>query len=181
MTWTGNGLRILDLDLENIPGFYWHDEVCTDQLHTLAWAWHDDPGNVRCEQMRWSRTLGMHFPARAFEAFRKDVEAAGICTAHNINRHDRPILNGFADRNHIERIQWPKIVDTLTQLRGSKGTPRSQEYLADRYDLGEKKMHVGLFTWERAARGEPDAMAVVADRCISDVRSHIELYRELNP
>lgn len=179
MKWVGEGARILDLDLESVPGFWWYEEKCTDLLHTLAWAWHDDPKNVRCEQVRWSRTEGMHFPPRAFEAFRKDVERADILTAHNIVRFDIPMLNAHADRTRVPRIQWPMVVDTLQLIKNSKGASRSQEALADRYDLGEKKFKVALGTWEKSARGHPEAMAIVAERCISDVKSHIQLYKKL--
>lgn len=179
--WEGEGLRVLDFDTENIPGFYWYDERCTDFLHTIACAWADDPKDYHVWQMRWSSKLGMHFPRRSYMEFKEIVESAGIVTAHNVARHDIPLLNGHADRYGLPRIKWPRVVDTLTHIKKSSGVPRSQEYLADREDLGEKKMHVGLYTWEGAARGKPDAMQVVADRCLSDVISHIELYRRQHP
>jgi hypothetical protein len=178
VNFTGEGLRILDFDTENNPGFYWYDGKPTDILHTIACAWLDDPSDNHVWQVRWSARLGLHFPPSSFRAFRRIVESADIVTAHNVVRHDVPLLNAYADRGHLERIRWPRIVDTLTDIKDTGGMPRSQEYLADRDRTSERKMHVGLHTWERAARGEPEAMKIVADRCLSDVFSHIELYRK---
>ena len=181
MRWTGEGLRVLDLDTENRPGFYWYDEKCSDILHTVACAWVDDPKDNHVWQVRWNRERGLVFPDRAYLQFKRIVESAGIVTAHNIVRHDIPLLNAHADRNHLPRIEWPMAVDTLLDITHTKGMSRSQEYLADRDKLHERKMHVGMHTWERAACGEPAACKIVADRCLSDVLSHIERYKRDNP
>lgn len=181
MKWSGNGLRVLDFDTENRPGFYWYDEKCTDMLHTIACAWVDDPKDNHVWQVRLSRDRGLYFPDRSYLAFKRLVESAGIVTAHNVKRHDIPLLNAHADRYHLPRIQWPMVVDTLLDIKATKGMSRGQEFLADRDTTKERKMHVGLHTWERASCGDPEAMQVVADRCLSDVLSHIELYKRANP
>jgi len=179
--WTGEAARVLDFDTENRPGFYWYDEKCSDILHTIACAWVDDPKDNHVWQLRWSRIRGLHFPDSDYLRFKRIVESADIVTAHNVKRHDIPLLNAHADRNGLPRIAWPFVVDTLQDIKATKGMPRSQEYLADRHELHERKMHVGMSIWERASCGEPEACQIVADRCLSDVLSHIELYKRMNP
>ena len=179
-------LRILDFDTENVPGFYWYDGATTDLLDTIAWSWMDET-DVEVETITnfhvnfRDPTTSLTFPASGYVRFKEVVESADIVTGHNILRHDIPLLNATGLRLGEPQIRWPRTVDTLQFLRnmGLKGFPKGQEYLADHFGVGERKMHVGLYTWERAARGDLEARGVVIERCVSDVISHKELYREL--
>jgi hypothetical protein len=174
--------RVLDFDTENVPGFYWYDGVTTDLLDTIAWSWMDED-DVEVETLTNFRQAdtALTFPASGYERFKSVVATADIVTGHNILRHDIPLLNATGLRLGLPQIAWPRTVDTLQLLRnmGLKGFPKGQEYLADHFQIGERKMHVGLHTWEKAARGDPEARKVVIERCVSDVISHKELYKEL--
>jgi len=169
--------KVLDFDIENVPGFYWYDGETTSRLHTIVCAFTRNPGKMYKWQMKWDAKLGLHFPTTYFERFKALVESADAVTGHNILKHDIPILNGYAERNGVEPIKWPHVIDTLKERRKKnlKGVPGSQEFLADASGADEKKMHVGIHTWELAAAGEPKAMKIALDRCISDVKSHIEI------
>lgn len=171
-------LVVLDFDTENSPAFYWYDEKSTDVLHTIAASYLDDE-EVFSWQRRWDPKRGLLFPQKGYLAFKAMVEQADVVTCHNVIRHDVPLLRAYAFRESLPEIQWPRVEDTMKMVGKGKGLPKGQEYLADHFKLGERKMHVGLHTWERASLGDPEACQIVRERCESDVRSHKELYRAL--
>lgn len=170
-------LSILDFDTENGPGFYWYDDTTTSLLHTVSSAWVHNPGTMLTQTTKWYSKRGLQ--VEPLHEFRYRVEHADIVTGHNILKHDIPLLNAHMDRTGQARLKWPHVVDTMKLRQGVRGLPKSQEYLLDLFDIEAEKMRVPLSVWERAWRGEPEASAIVVERCESDVLGHIALYKAL--
>jgi hypothetical protein len=172
---------ILNLDVENGPSWGWGPNGYTySQVFCIAWKWVDDidgplsvPESVildwRQDDATVRRLLGDVFGC---------IEVADAFLGHNFS-HDTGLLVGTAkDCGAVLPNVDKPVIDTMRSVPKSTGAMRSLEAMCAQFGLGEKP-HIDTYTWKKAwVRWDPEALAVVRNRCEMDVILTERLYRK---
>lgn len=176
MKWrTVRRLRGLAFDIENKPGTYGPADYTHPKVTAVGWQFVDERvGFAVCFQR--DREAQMR---RGAELFRKAWDQADFVVGHNIRRHDRKIIDGLYTALDLPLLSQKRMVDTYCDQPKMQGLSRSLENLAERWGCPEKKIHLSEYDWERAYDGVPEAVALMKERVLSDVRISIWLWREL--
>lgn len=102
-----------------------------------------------------------------------ELSKYGIIIAHNGMFHDRAFLNGRALHWNLPVLDpYGKIIDPLRVAKRNLNLSRnSLDALAAHLQCDEQKMHVPAEVWQRAALDhDAEAMEIIHERCMSDVR-----------
>lgn len=175
LAWTpGSRLRFASADIENKPGTYGPGDWTHAKITAIAFQF--DGGDGMAWALDRTDLEGMRQGA---EEFRVLWDAADRIIGHNFRRHDKKLLDGFYASIDVPLLQTKPIIDTYLDMPKMQGLSRSLENLADRWGCPEKKMHLSEYDWERAYDGIPEAVELMRQRCLSDVRINLWLYHEL--
>lgn len=168
-------LRGLCFDIENSPGTFGPGDYTHPKVTALAAQFLDEDDVYAWSWNRRARA-GMR---RIAEQFRAVWNEADFVLGHNIRRHDRKILDGFYTDLGLPLLAQKRMVDTYLDMPKMQGLSRSLENLASRWGCPLQKMSLSEYDWQRAYDGEPEGLALMRERCKSDVRINVWLYGEL--
>ena len=166
--------RVLDFDLENRPLSYLGSDFTTADITSIAWGWTDEE-EVHCELL----TTDQESQRVMLERFLDYYNEADVVTGHYIRKHDLPIINGALMEWGLPLLQPKLTSDTKLDLVKRSGISASQESLADMYDLGDKKYHMGQIAWRKANRLTPAGMDLTRKRVCDDIVQHKALRAKL--
>jgi hypothetical protein len=169
----GRPLRILDFDLENRPLSYWIPDRPTAEITAIAWAWADDPFNVKSTLLT-RETLRVDF-----EAFLEDYDQADMVTGHYILRHDLPIIQSHLVEFDLPLLGEKLVSDTKVHLIGWKDIPKTQEHLCDMLGVSRPKVAMSQAKWREANRLTEKGLEATYERVVGDVLQHQEMRLEL--
>jgi hypothetical protein len=172
---------ILNLDVENGPSWGWGPNGYTySQVFCIAWKWVDAidgpqsmPESVLIDWRADDRTI-----RQLLEPVFACIAVADGFLGHNFS-HDTGLLVGTAkDCGAVLPNVDKPVIDTMRSVPSSTGAMRSLEALCAQFGLGEKP-HIDTYTWKKAwVRWDPEALAVVRNRCEMDVILTERLYRK---
>lgn len=172
---------ILNLDVENGPSWGWGPNGYTySQVFCIAWKWVDAidgpqsvPESVLIDWRADDRTI-----RQLLEPVFASIAVADGFLGHNFS-HDTGLLVGTAkDCGAVLPNVDKPVIDTMRSVPSSTGAMRSLEALCAQFGLGEKP-HIDTYTWKKAwVRWDPEALAVVRNRCEMDVILTERLYRK---
>ncbi len=168
-------LRGLAFDIENAPGTYGPGDYTHPKVTALAAQFLDEDEVYAWSWNRRAR-VGMRDIAERFRAL---WDAADFVLGHNIRRHDRKILDGFYTDLELPLLSQKRMVDTYLDMPKMQGLSRSLENLAARWDCPIRKMSLSEYDWQLAYDGVPEGLALMRERCKSDVQINVWLYSEL--
>jgi hypothetical protein len=95
-----------------------------------------------------------------------------VVTAHNIRRHDLPIINGALAEFDLPML-GPKLAsDTLKDIPKWKDLPRSQENLCEMLGVPAPKEHMSQARWREANRLTPAGRKETRRRVVGDIIQH---------
>jgi hypothetical protein len=167
--------RGLCFDIENKPGTYGPG----DYTHPKVTA-------VACQYLDAEEALAWCLDRRDIDGMRQGAEefrilwdAADFVMGHNIRRHDKKILDGLYTSVDLPVLANKRMVDTYSDMPKMAGMSRSLENLAARWGCPETKISMPEHVWEKAYDGVPEYVELMRERCLSDVRINLWLYREL--
>lgn len=166
--------RTLDLDSENRPLSYWYDDHTSADLTAIAWGWigekrihsavqDDKPGSQR----------------KMLERFIAAYDQADVVTAHNIRRHDLPIICAALAELKMPLLKPKLTSDTLRDLPKWKDLPRSQENLCEMLGIPAEKKHMSQANWREANRLTKLGVSKTRRRVRMDVIQHKALRAKL--
>lgn len=173
---TLSGGRILDFDIENRPSSYWYDDQTTAEVTAIAWAFTDDPKNIRVEVL--DPTVDNSITGMLY-AFLEAYNEAYMVTGHYIRKHDLPILNGAYIENGFDPLSPKMTSDTKLDLVGYRDLPKTQEFLGEMLGVKSPKVHMTQTDWREANRLTPKGIANTKRRVTGDVKQHMEIRKEL--
>lgn len=166
--------RFLCFDVENRPLAYWWDGRPTAEITAIAWKYRDEAEPhwlLLTRNGRWRRdNLKTTLPTReAFRLFRQVLVNTDVVYGHNVRRHDLGLVNAAMQRLELPVLPPLLVSDTLKDLPKRKDMSASLENLAELYNLGAEKVHMGVVKWETANRLEPAGLAETRERVVGDV------------
>jgi hypothetical protein len=167
-------MRILDFDIENRPLNYIAQGYTGDEPTVIACAWVDQPKDVYCFSLS-----DLMRPKHMLNAFLYFYNKADMVTGHFIRAHDLPIINGALLENGMPPLQDKLTQDTKLDLIGFRGLSKSQKNLAAMLGVGMEKKDMDQSEWRSANRLLPEGINLARERCVSDVKQHMELRTKL--
>jgi len=173
---TKQKLKILCLDIENRPLTYWISDQPTAEITAIATCWSDDKSSMEVHLL--GQTKDQLFDAfEMLRAFSRRYNEADMVTGHYIRKHDLPIINGALMEFGLPLLGPKLTCDTKLDMYSKAGIPASQEYLADLFELEERKLHMSQHDWRSANRLTDEGIKATKSRVSSDVLTHM-LMRE---
>lgn len=166
-------LRVLDFDVEARPLHWISGDYVSKEITAIAWAWCDNPSDVKCY------LLGETDPVEMLLAFRADYDLADMVTGHFIRGYDLPMMNGALTEYGLPTLGNKLTQDTKIDLVRRQGLSSSQENLGVMLGLEHEKVKMDQTKWRAANRLKPEGLAAVRERVVGDVRQHIEMRRRL--
>lgn len=172
MRWQGEGLRILDFDIENRPLSYLGMDYTTAEITAIGWGWItpdtlDGPFSVALTKKNTTYSL--------LRTFVRQWEQADVVTGHYILGHDIPIINGALTEVGLPVLSDKLVQDTKVHLVKLKGISKSQENLAGMLGLDAPKVQMDTTKWREANRLTPEGIALTRERVEGDIVQHVEL------
>lgn len=172
MRWQGEGLRILDFDIENRPLSYLGMDYTTAEITAIGWGWItpdvlDGPFSVTLTKKNTTYSL--------LRTFVRQWEQADVVTGHYILGHDIPIINGALTEVGLPVLSDKLVQDTKVHLVKLKGISKSQENLAGMLGLDAPKVQMDTTKWREANRLTPEGIALTRERVEGDIVQHVEL------
>ena len=150
------------------------NDYVSKQLTVIAWRFVDEPSKfTRC----WA--LGEVTMRDMLTAFMDFYDAADIVMGHYVRGHDLPLLNGALLENGYEPLSDKLTIDTKGDLVNFAGLSKSQKNLSATLQVHAEKLDMDQEMWRQANQLEPQGIAWVKERCISDVNQNIELYEAI--
>ena len=162
--------RILTFDIENRPLSYWFDGQTTAEITCIAWSWG---------KQVTAMALGDHSLDTILVAFREAYDQADIVTGHYIRKHDLPILNSHMLEAGMSPLSGKLTHDTRLDFRKGKDLSLSQESLAAMLGCKAPKVKMDQTKWRAANRLSGDGIALTVERCVGDVKQHMEMRGKL--
>jgi hypothetical protein len=170
-------VRVLDFDMECRPLAWYGGEWVTKQPTVIAWAWCDKPKVISVaaigESDRSSRVLEEE--ETMIEEFRLSFDEAEMVTGHFIRGFDLTLLNGACLRLGIPGISSKLSQDTKLDLVRSSGLSKSMANLSAMLEAKHQKLEMNTAKWARANMLLPDGIKMAKERCVADVREHMEM------
>ncbi len=175
----GDGLRVLDFDIENRPLSYLGFDYTTPDITAIAACWSDDVSTLVVWNLGSDGKFWMRDATKMLLGFKAMYDEAGIVTCHNPIRHDLPIINGALIELGLDPLGRKLVSDTYGALKKMRGPSKSQENLSELFGIDAPKKHMTSPMWRDANRLTPHGIDLTRDRVTSDVLQHIELRQEL--
>lgn len=163
---------IFDIETRKV-GFHTGGRFAPDGCEpiAIAWSWlgSDD---VECWQLgKW--------PVRVLlEQFRLAYDEADVLVGHYIRKFDLVVLNGSMLEHRLPPLSAKLVVDTH-DIHRAGGISKSQENLAELFDLSEAKYHMNDARWREATRLTKEGMQETRRRVVDDVLQSKKLYEAL--
>lgn len=145
------------------------------EITVIAWAWIGEPSDVEVRTL----TTDDRSRRRMLTAFRQEYDRADLVVGHYIRNYDLPLVNAMLVEVGEPALGMKLTSDTKNDLPPMKGISKSQENLADMFDLEEPKLHMNVPRWRRANRLTKGGIAVAVDRARFDVLQNIALRQTL--
>jgi hypothetical protein len=184
--WTGDGLAILDFDIENRPLSYLGSDYTTGEVTAIAWQVVGKPRTADCVVLGVSCQHpgcdDVHCGETLEEVLSRFVAAydeADMVTGHYIRGHDLPVLNGALLELGRAPLGDKLTHDTKNDLVNRKYLSASQENLGATLGLRAPKVKMDQAKWREANRLTPEGVELTKKRVVGDVRQHIELRQRL--
>jgi len=170
-------LRILDFDIECLPGHWIGGDYVSKIITAVAWKWIDEPGGPTSivEVLTHYDTD----PDDMAAALARCINVADIVTGHYIRGFDLPLLNGNLLRANRIPLSPVLAQDTKLDLIKSHGRSLSQKNLAALIGVDEPKIDVGLFDWEGFNTRTPGFEEKGIERVAGDVTQNIAMRARL--
>lgn len=107
---------------------------------------------------------------------------ADIIIGQNHKAFDQKFLQGVMLRHGMQNGLLPKriLIDTYQTGKGNFGMSMAMGNFVDVIGIG-KKDAPEKGDWREANHGDPEALARIVERCISDVKMTSEMWRILKP
>lgn len=166
-------MRVLDFDVEARPLHWISGDYVSKEITAMAWAWTHDPENVTCY------LLGETEPVVMLKAFVDAYNQADLVTGHYIVGYDLPMINGAMTEYGLPSLGDKMVQDTKVHLIKRAGLSSSQENIGAMLHLDHPKIKMDQARWRAANRLEPEGRALARERCIGDVKQHIEMRQRL--
>jgi hypothetical protein len=174
-------LRILDFDIEARPlDFIGGDFVgkeptviaCSVVGYPQMYCWCLGEVN-KYDETGYTTMLTM------LNAFRYWYDTADMVTGHYIRAFDIPIINAAMVEHGMEPLGDKLTCDTKLDLIKMTGVSKSQKNLAEMLSAQNEKLDMSGPKWRSANRMEASGIAKARERCIGDVRQHMEMREEM--
>lgn len=165
-------LRILDFDVETLPGHWIGGDYVSKIITCVAWSWVGTD-EVECF------THYTHTPSMLADVLSFPLREADFVTGHYIRGYDLPLINGMLLRQGAPSLPRILSVDTKLDLRKNMGRSQSQENLSAMLGIESPKVTRNLHEWEGFNLREPGFEEAGIERCVGDVIQHKELYAKL--
>ena len=163
---------IYGLDIENRPLWYGGNDFVYDLIVCVSGKWVGEK-EMYTAMIDWRQDNETIL--QILSPIREAIENADALLGHNF-RHDWKGM--CALYNHLAQppLVKPRIIDTMRCI--PSGMPRSMDFLAAKFDLGEKP-HLTQHDWiEALERRDPMKLALVKKRNREDVLITERLYNK---
>lgn len=170
-TFTGEGLRILDIDCECRPLHWYGYDFVSKEITAIAYAWITKRPRVHVLLLNAD---GKNLAA-ILEQFRPVYDAADLVTGHFLRGFDLPLINGAMLDNSHPPLGKKLTQDTKLDLLKFQGLSKSQENLGALLGLRHPKVQMDQRKWREANRLTDEGIALTRKRVVGDVRQHIEM------
>ena len=165
--------RVLDIDVECLPGHWIAADYVSKIITAVAWKWVGERGHA---------SVLTHYetpPGSMAETLAAFVEDADLVVGHYIRGFDLPLLNGNLLRAGRPPLEPVLTVDTKLDLVKTHGRSLSQRNLAAMVGVRAPKVDVTLAEWEAFNTRTPGACDKGVERVRGDVVQNIALYKRL--
>ena len=184
--WGGDGIRVLDFDIENRPLSYLGGDFTTGEVTAIGWQFIGEPRTAEAVLLGVTCQHGscrlVHYGDSLEDLLAKFIEVydqADMVTGHYIRGHDLPVLNGALLEMGRAPLGDKLTHDTKLDLVHRRYISASQENLAEMLHTKAGKVHMNTPRWREANRLTPAGLEITRKRVIGDVRQHIELRQRL--
>jgi hypothetical protein len=167
-------LRVLDFDIEARPLDFIGGDFVGKEPTVIAWMWEGD----NSYDMRVAN-LGEWTMPQMLSAFRRFYDEADMVTGHFIRAFDLPIINAALIEHGMAPLGDKLTCDTKLDLIRFTGISKSQKNLAEMLAAQNEKVEMSGPRWRSANRLEPAGIAWAKERCMGDVRQHMEMRGEM--
>lgn len=165
---------ILDFDVESRPLGWLGPDYMHQEITVVAWAWlGSDEVEVR------TLTKDDRSRRRMLVDFRDQYDRADMVTGHYIRSYDLPLVNAMLIELGEPALGAKLASDTKSDLPPMKGVSKSQENLAEMFDVEAPKVHMTVPKWRRANRLTKQGIAEAVERARFDVLQNVGLREEL--
>ena len=168
-------LKVLNFDCESRPLGWLGGDFVHQEITVIAWKFIGAPGEVDVRMLTKDdrSRLGM------LRAFRKAYDEADMVCGHYIRNYDLPLVNAMLVELDEPGLGRKLSQDTKNDLPPMKGISKSQENLAEMFDLPEPKVHMNVPRWREANRLTRKGLEKGVERAVYDVLQNIALRRAL--
>lgn len=166
-------MRVLDFDVEARPLHWISGDYVSKEITAIAWAWVDYPDHVTCY------LLGETDAETMLRMFLAVYAEADMVTGHFIRGYDLPMVQGALTEYGLPPLDDKLTQDTKIDLIKRQGLSGSQENLGSMLGLHNPKVKMDQGMWRAANRLTPEGLALVRERCVGDVKQHIEMRARL--
>lgn len=156
-------LKILDFDLECLPGHWIGGDYVSKIITAAAWSW------VGEDEVQ----VVTHYDESDIASLVADkIEKADIVTGHYIRGFDLPLLNGGLLRERYVSLADVMTSDTKLDLKKAHGRSKSQKNLAAELGVKANKVDMTLYEWEMFNTRQPGGRDKGVERVRGDVIQH---------
>jgi hypothetical protein len=166
-------LRILDFDVECLPGHWIAADYVSKIITAAAWKWIGERGRA---EVRTHYETPAEDIARELAAI---LEDADVVVGHYIRGFDLPLLNGNLLRAGEPPLAAVLAHDTKLDLTRMHGRSLSQKNLAAQIGVAKPKVDVTLYEWECFNTRVPGFREKGIERVRGDVLQNIEMRSRL--
>lgn len=172
LKWEGDGLKILDFDLECRPLSWYGGDFVTKEITAIA-AKFNHQRKAHCF------LLGKDDPEEMLIKFLALYNEADMVTGHFIRAFDLPVLNGSLAEYKMPLLEDKLAHDTKLDLKKRSGISGSQESIAGQLGIASPKVQMDQAKWREANRLTPKGIALTRKRAVGDIIQHREMRDKL--
>lgn len=187
--------RVLIFDLETLPyelstrvwslwGQNLNPSHIVKPLSIVTWAakwlFEDKVYSMKCT----SQEAINHDDKRLLEGIKAMINEADIIIAHNLDKYDEKVFQARLFANEMYRPSPYKKVDTLKiakQMFGNKLGSNRLDYIATTVLGIDGKQSTPKGLWDDCCEGDEEAIRIMDEYCVQDVRVLEEVYLKLLP
>lgn len=162
-------LRVLDIDVECLPGHWIGGDYVSKVITAVAWKW---VGSKEAVQVRTHYDFETEELA---EQISYQIADADIVAGHYIRGFDLRLINGNLLRAGRPSLEAILAHDTKLDLLTTSGRSLSQKNLAAMIGVHHPKIDVTLTEWEGFNTRTPGFKSKGVERVKGDVLQNIEM------